>query len=145
MNLCVQRQPTLVGCTHGTLSIDGILECPTLEPPIREVPGQPVESWKIQDHTAIPAGRYQVTIDYSPHFGEPMPHVLAVPGFTGVRIHPGNTVVDTEGCLLVGRQSAATGITQSRAEFDQLFPKIQAALVDGGEVWITYLNPEVSA
>jgi len=57
---------------------------------------------KVQNETAIPAGRYKVVIDYSDHFQKDMPHVLDVPGYEGIRIHRGNTDVDTEGCLLLG-------------------------------------------
>lgn len=141
MNLTVQREETVLGYTPGRLYIDGTFEAFTCEPPIREIPGQPMATWKIANHTAIPAGRYRVIIDRSERFGCDMPRVLDVPGFEGVRIHAGNTARDTEGCLLIGKSGTATGISDSRAEFDQFAPKLQAALLDGGEAWITYLNP----
>ena len=59
MELLVQREPSTLSSTPGTLSIDGVFECYTLEDVVREVPGQPVAMWKVQNETAIPAGRYQ--------------------------------------------------------------------------------------
>lgn len=141
MILTVQRQPTVNGFTPGLLSIDGAFEARTCEPPTREMAGVPVAQWKVQDHTAIPQGRYRVIIDWSPHFGADMPHVIDVPGFEGVRIHSGNDARDTEGCLLIGKSTTASGIADSRAEFDAFMPKLQAALSDGGEAWIEYRNP----
>lgn len=141
MNLTVQREPTFNGFTPGILSIDGVRECCTLEPPIREIPGQAVESWKVQNHTAIGVGRYRVVMAWSPHFGQDMPHVQGVDGFTCVMIHWGNFAKDTDACLLIGKSSTAWGIVDSRVEYDQFAPKLQAALLDGGEAWITYINP----
>jgi hypothetical protein len=60
--------------------------CWTCEDEVREVPGQPVATWKVPGKTAIPAGIYEVDITMSQRFGRDLPVLLAVPGFTGVRI-----------------------------------------------------------
>jgi len=133
MELEVKRGPSLQGATLGDLYVDGVHECFTLEDVAREVPGAPVESWKVPGETAIPCGRYRVIIDHSAHFGRDLPHILDVPGFTGVRIHSGNSAADTEGCILVGQTKEANLIYQSRAAFAALFEKMQAA----SEIWIT--------
>ena len=73
-----------------------------LEDTVREVPGQPVHLWKVPGVTAIPAGTYELIVDFSNRFQKMMPHILDVEGFTGVRIHAGNSSHDTEGCLLLG-------------------------------------------
>lgn len=57
---------------------------------------------KVREETAIPTGKYQVRRTWSPKFGRSMMEVLDVPGFRGIRIHPGNDASDTAGCLLVG-------------------------------------------
>src|SRR5689334_1352299 len=91
MNLQLLRQQFTTDSTIGSLYIDGEFECFTLEDTVR-APGI-----KIAGATAIPSGTYEVTIDLSARFGRMMPHVLDVPMFKGIRIHPGNTAKDTEG------------------------------------------------
>lgn len=137
MEILVKRQPSNAGCTAGEMFLDGVHECFVLEDVQREVAGQPVETWKIAGRTAIPRGRYQVVIDFSNRFQRQMPHILNVPGFTGVRIHSGNTAEQTEGCVLVGKMKQENLILKSRDAFNEFFPKLQAALQDNGKVWIT--------
>ena len=126
-------------CTIGRFYFDGNPTCFTLEDTCREAtPGSWNPALKIQDQTAIPYGRYEVVIDWSPRFKKPMPHLLNVPDFEGVRIHPGNTDKDTEGCILVGQNKAADNLSilNSKFAFDQLFPALQIAL-QRGKVYVT--------
>jgi hypothetical protein len=88
--------------TVGQLYINGELFCFTLEDKVREVPGQPVEKWKVQDETAIPTGTYNVVLERSPKFGPDTITLQGVPGFKYIRMHSGNTEDHTEGCLIVG-------------------------------------------
>lgn len=136
MKLKLERSWLGQECTIGTLTVDGATECFTLEDVVREVPGLPVSEWKIKGETAIPKGVYNVVITPSQHFGRDLPLLEAVPGYEGVRIHPGNTAADTEGCILVGRTKSTRSVGESRAAFNDLFPKIQAALQGGGKVSI---------
>jgi Family of unknown function (DUF5675) len=87
-------------CTIGELRIDGQLFCHTLEPTTRFQKGDPTK--KVFGKTSIDSGTYDVTVDFSPHFGKELPHILNVPCFEGVRMHGGNTSADTEGCVLCG-------------------------------------------
>jgi hypothetical protein len=119
-------------CTIGELLIDGKHECWTLEDVVRPV------SEKMYGETAIPYGVYDVVITYSPHFQRDLPLLLSVPNFTGVRIHPGNTAADTEGCLLVGTGRNATSVTGSRDAFNALYPKVRDAIRKGEKVTIEY-------
>ena len=141
MTLRVVREPTVLGTTLGALYLDGHWACWTLEDAIREIAGQPVETWKVPGQTAIPAGRYRVDITPSQRFQRLMPILLDVPGFTGVRIHSGNAIADTEGCLLVGRTRGMARGRESRLAFDGLFPLLKAAFADG--IWITIENPRL--
>ena len=86
--------------------------------------------------TAIPPGRYQVVLDFSPRFRTTLPRLLDVPGFDGIRIHAGNTDADTEGCILVGTAREPDRILASRVALDALTAKIRAGLLYG-ECWIT--------
>ena len=119
MNLKLQRSTFTGRSTIGELSVDGVFECFTLEDMVRPV--------KVPGMTAISEGVYVVSVSFSDRFKRLLPEVHNVPNFTGVRIHPGNTDADTEGCILVGQTKAADFIGNSRAAFDKLFPKIQAA------------------
>ena len=51
---------------------------------------------------AIPTGFYRVRLTYSPKFKEILPILDSVIGRTGIRIHAGNTIQHTTGCVLVG-------------------------------------------
>lgn len=139
MKLFVDRHMCGPSCTIGELSIDGVFACYTLEDAVREINGQPVENWKQKGETAIPRGTYSVIVNHSERFKRDMPLLVGVPGFSGVRIHPGNTAEDTEGCILVGKLKSPDGLSifSSRVAFDDLFGKIQAALAANEDVSIT--------
>lgn len=143
MLLTLQRTSLGPRATLGHLDIDGVAECVTLEDVVRlDDPATPKdEGAKIQDQTAIPAGRYKVVIDFSQRFGKLMLHVLDVPGFTGIRIHSGNTHADTSGCILVGLVvDGPDRIHGGSVALPRLFTKVKAALDRREEVWITVLN-----
>jgi hypothetical protein len=139
MELLVTRDYKGLTCTIGSLFVNDQFECYTLEDVIREVPGQSVTSWKVFGQTAIPRGRYQVVITMSARFKFETPILLNVPGFEGVRIHPGNTDRDTEGCILVGDTKDVDGefIGNSRVAWQKLVDKIRAAIATGEKVYIT--------
>ena len=88
---------------------------------------------KVYGQTAIPKGDYNITITYSPSFNRMLPLVNAVKGFTGVRIHSGNSAKDTYGCILIGRNDVVGKITKSRYWFNLLYAGIKKAL-DRGEI-----------
>jgi hypothetical protein len=123
-------------CTIGTLYVNGKTECFTLEDVRREVKGRPVEEWKVPGATAIPAGVYNVVVTPSNRFKRDLPLLENVPGFQGIRIHPGNTSEDTEGCLLVGMAKGPDFVSESRRAFEQLFTKIKESLGCGEKVTI---------
>lgn len=53
---------------------------------------------------AIPAGLYSIKNSISPKFKRELPlvHNAKVPASRGIRIHVGNSVKDSSGCVLVG-------------------------------------------
>ena len=87
--------------------------------------------------TCIPLGTYRVVIDFSARFQIRMMHVLSVPMFAGIRIHPGNVAADTEGCLLPGRQRTVDKVLESRIAHGALHAKVETALQRGDEVLLT--------
>ena len=124
MDIIVKRTYKSAGCTLGTLTF-GDFSCYTCEDVVRPM------GVKVKGQTAIPAGKYQVVIDMSQRFGKEMPHVLNVPMFDGIRIHPGNTAADTEGCILLGKSKGKDSVLQSRDAFNEFFPKLQEVLKSG--------------
>ncbi len=141
MKLLLEREPSHLTCTLGSLYVNDEFECFTLEDVVREIPGVPVERWKIKGKTAIPAGTYKLDLTFSQRFQRMLPILIDVPGFEGVRIHTGNTDADTEGCILVGTQLAgAESITYSRAAFNALYPKLVDALGAGEVLTIEIRN-----
>ena len=112
LSLILQRtsphgQPQTFGAITGELGAHLVF---TLEDTVREITGKPVESWKVPGATAIPAGRYRVTLENSARFGAETLTLNDVPGFTSIRMHAGNTVVDTAGCPLLGMELDKHGI-----------------------------------
>lgn len=119
MELKLRRTIKTDNSTIGELFVDGKFECYTLEDKEREV--------KIPKETAIPKGKYSISITVSNRFKRELPLLANVPNFEGVRIHPGNTNHDTEGCILVGRTKGVDFIGNSRIAFDALFAKLKGA------------------
>ena len=95
MEITLKRVTFSPKFTIGRLEI-GTTTIWTLEDPVRKGP-------KVYGQTAIPAGRYDVIWNVSNRFKRVMPLLLNVPGFEGIRIHTGNTVDHTEGCILLGQ------------------------------------------
>ena len=129
MNLRLIRRWPKATCTIGELLVDGAWFCFTLEDVERPE--------KIPGETAIPAGRYKVIITHSQRFDRELPLLVDVPGFTGIRIHAGNTDADTRGCILVGKRTLENAIGESRAALDALMEKLRVQ----GEIWISVENP----
>jgi hypothetical protein len=113
MKLKLVRDSSTDDTTIGNLYIEREWFCFTLEDKVREK--------KIYGETAIPAGTYKVVITWSPRFKRQLPLLVDVPGFDGIRIHPGNTHKNTEGCILVGEEVQGEYLLRSRAAFDRLY------------------------
>lgn len=136
MKLEVIRTDRFETSCVGELHIDGRRQCYTLEDTIREVASKPVEQWKIKGKTAIPRGTYKVILSMSNRFKELLPEVLNVPGYTGVRIHPGNTAEDTEGCILVGETKLTDKVGNSRKAFNKLMLRLKYAVSCKDDIYL---------
>ena len=102
MKLELKRKFAIRQATIGELRVlndegNVIFACNTLEHLRREK--------KIKGITAIAAGTYKVKYSMSSKYKKLMPYLLDVPEFSGIMIHTGNTLDDTEGCILVGHHT----------------------------------------
>lgn len=121
--------------TIGRLYIDGERFCDTLEDTdrgLRQDMAVPVlRAKKRKGITAIPTGRYMVTLKVkSPKYslrkqydfcGGYVPRLVNVPAYEGVLIHIGNYPKDTEGCILVGKNTKVGAVLESAATFRKLY------------------------
>lgn len=94
----------------------------------QDMPLAGIKAIKVPGKTAIPYGRYEVGISYSNRFKKLMPIVFDVPGFSGIRIHSGNTEDDTEGCPLVGLSRSTDTVLQSRIAYSRFFEWLEKTL-----------------
>ena len=106
MNLKLIREefPTY---TKGILFIDNNKFCETLEDTNRDLNRNSKfdnGEIKVYGETCIPYGTYKVRVSYSPKFKRELPEILNVNNFSGVRIHKGNKISDTLGCILCGEK-----------------------------------------
>lgn len=123
MKLVLTRNIFTERSTIGSLTVNGVLQCYTIEDTDRRLE---LGGIKIPKQTAIPRGTYKVILSYSPRFKKYLPLLLNVPCFKGIRIHPGNTSDDTEGCLLPVSTLTKEGGLYSKIAFDDLLRKIKA-------------------
>lgn len=143
MNLLIQREVFTDNSTIGRLFINGVYQCFTLEDTMREKDGATFPDCKVQNETAIPVGVYSVVIDFSPHFHKELPHILNVPCYEGVRIHPGNSPKDTDGCVLVGQiRRGEDDIGNSLNAFNALFEILERAYITSDPITLTIINAE---
>ena len=120
--------------TIGRLAIDGEYICDTLEPTWRDIGwGRPGK--KIAGKTAIPEGRYPVVVTFSPRFQRWLPLLLHVSLFESIRIHAGNTMNDTTGCILPGLNKKKGQVIDSRIWEHRIVRRL-ANRPEGEVVWI---------
>lgn len=107
MNLTLKRLNLTPNYTEGELYVNGVYFCKTLEDTNRDLNknGQfDNNEKKVYGETCIPYGKYKVILSYSSKFKRELPEILEVPNFQGIRIHRGNKISDTLGCVLCGEK-----------------------------------------
>lgn len=117
--------------TIGKLYVDGTYFCDTIEDKDRGLDDSmslaDIMTKKKYGVTAIPYGTYKVEITYSPKYKKMMPEIKNVKGFSGIRIHSGNTAKDTLGCLIIGKNTQVGMVTESRKTYNKLFALLKDA------------------
>ena len=145
MTLTVQRKYKNQKYTIGELYIDGIKFCDTLEDKDRglfqNMPLSTIQDLKVYGETAIPTGKYKITLDVvSPKFSKyafynevcegKLPRLLNVPGFEGSLIHVADGSKGAElllGCIGVGENKIKGGLLNGKETFRKLYAKLLEA------------------
>jgi hypothetical protein len=125
MNLILTRFSYNATTTIGNILLNGKILCFSLEDVVR------TKGVKVHGVTAIPAGRYEVIMTFSNRFQKIMPLVCNVPMFDGIRMHGGNTAVNTDGCLLCAHNYVDANTVQGSAIDDIIIPTIKSGLAVG--------------
>lgn len=134
MKLTLKRKTEIKDTVLGELYIDDKFFCYTLEDKIRDV--------KIKHHTCISPGEYKIALTMSQRFKTILPLLLNVPNFEGIRIHAGNTIEDTSGCILVGTAIKGNTLLHSKVALQELINKFKMAVKNKKPLLIKVENPE---
>ena len=106
MDVVIYRKWRKKGYTISRMYVDGKFFCHILEDEDRGLmQGMSVGeimNIKLAGKTAIPVGNYKIIRQWSPRFKKILPSIPNVKGFSGVRMHGGNSSKDTDGCPLFG-------------------------------------------
>lgn len=145
MHVALNRFSTTNESTIGTLLIDGVFQCFTLEDSFRLV--------KMPEHTRISEGVYDINLRsdgdmdarYKKQFGEihkGMLWLLNVPQFEWIYIHYGNAPKNTHGCILVGDNCHNNTIEDhwvgnSISAYLRIYKKISEAIIEHEPVKIS--------
>ncbi len=147
MKLQVVRTQFGKDATNGSLFVDGLFECYTLEDQYQAV--------KVMHETCIPEGTYDIKFrtvggfheKYKKRYGNAhygMLHLQDVPNFTYILIHAGNTDEHTSGCLIVGETQQDLDLSDdgfighSGVAYSKLYNKVAKELLLGKSVTIEY-------
>ena len=148
MELKLKRIARRETYTIGRLYVDGVRFCDTIEDKDRglrqDLPLSVNMSKKVKNETAIPVGRYRVTLGVqSPRMSKNknydfcngyVPRLINVPAYDGVLIHIGNTAKDSAGCILVGENKEVGKVLNSMQTFRRLYEVLKKAQ---GYIYIT--------
>lgn len=110
--------------TIGVLKVDGEPRWFVLEDEDRLMAQLP----KIPGRTAIPTGSFQLRVKpWSPKFKRAVVEILEIPYFSDVYFHPGNTDLDTAGCLLPAMRAdlKSWSVIKSTPAVEEIFALVE--------------------
>ena len=151
MELTINRIAPRETYTLGKLYVDGKYFCDTVEDKVRDLNKDgdllDVGECKIASKTAIPYGRYEITMKVkSPKFsqraaynwcGGYLPRLLNVKHFDGILIHAGNSADDSAGCIIVGKNKVVGRVVESMDTLKKLYDVLITASNRGEKIWIS--------
>lgn len=136
MELTLKRIALRSEYTIGKLYVDGEYVADTIEDTVRDLDkdGKFANGEvKIQGKTAIPYGRYEITMkvkspkysnfskySWAKKYDGYLPRLLNVSNFEGVLLHPGNTSSESAGCILTGENKVVGKVINSVNTFRRL-------------------------
>ena len=136
MELRLKRIALRSEYTIGKLYVDGEYVADTIEDTVRDLDkdGKFANGEvKIPGKTAIPYGRYEVTMkvrspkysnftkySWAKKYDGYLPRLLNVYQFDGVLMHVGNSALDSEGCIIVGENKVVGKVINSVNTFRRL-------------------------
>lgn len=133
MEILVIRKWKKSTYTIGKVYINGVAFSESMEDTDRGLTNlmseQEIKNKKIYGQTAIPSGKYEIKLSYSPKFANRawgkkykgnVPEIKDVKGFSGVRIHPLNKPEDSLGCIGFGRNLKKGMIVNSTETYYKL-------------------------
>lgn len=146
MKIKVERKWKKETYTIGKMYVNGVVFGDTIEDKDRGLSlgmgVAAIKAGKVYGKTAIPTGRYEVKLTYSPKFAKNtwgkrykglVPQILNVPAYEGVRIHPFNTAEESLGCIAVGKNSVKGKVLQATQYYYQLMDHYILPAVKKGE------------
>lgn len=151
MELLLKRIALKDTYTIGKLYVNGSYFCDTIEDKVRDLNKDgdlnDVGEGKIPSLTAIPCGKYEITLKVkSPKYSLRtnynwckgyLPRLINVPHFDGILIHAGNTSSDSAGCILVGENKIKGQVINSMATLKKLYCSVLKEASDRNEkIWI---------
>lgn len=131
-------------CEISRVYVEGEFVCFSIEDAYRTT--------KIEGETCIPYGTYPLGTRFSPHFSKTYNHdmiwVQSVPGFEFILIHWGNTISDTEGCLIIGDKigiiNQKDAVLNSKVTYLKFYNRVINQITAGGQS-IEYVNANLIA
>ena len=133
VNIVINRKYPKPTYTIGKMSVNGLPFCDTIEDKDRgltlDMSLAAIKAGKVYGQTAIPKGKYEVKLTYSPKFSKNtwgkrykgmVPQVMNVPCWEGVRIHPFNTAEESLGCIAPGKNTVKGKVTTSTIYYYKL-------------------------
>lgn len=153
IEVLIHRKWRKVAYTVGRFFVNRTLLFNSLEDTDRgltqEMSEEDILAVKVPGKTAIPVGTYELRLTVSGKFKNRswakkykglVPEIVDVPGYSGVRIHPGNKPNQTDGCPLTGRNTKVGELTDSTKCYYELMDKhLYPAHLRGEQMKITII------
>lgn len=122
----------------GRLYVDGKYVSDTLELPPHQGATNCFDRYN--QGACIAPGWYPVRLTRSPRFGVVLPLLDNVISRSGIRIHAGNSVADTQGCILVGTRTRTSSgevrLRESKAALARLMALLMGAFEQHEPIWL---------